>query len=236
MRTDTIRYKDGDVELEGFCAFKKKKDGARPAVLVAHAWGGLGDLERDKARALAKLGYVGFALDLYGAGKRGSGPEENAKLMQPFLDDRALLRRRMLAALEAARALEVADAKRIGAIGFCFGGLCVLDLARSGADVRGVVSFHGLLGAPDGASKAQIRAKVLVLHGHDDPLVPKEQFDRFTAEMTERGVDWQVHQYGATMHAFTNPNANDRAFGTVYDEKADRRSWIAMKDFFEEVL
>ncbi len=128
------------------------------------------------------------------------------------------------------------DPHRIGAIGFCFGGLCVLDLARSGAAVRGVVAFHGLLqGAPKVPSET-ISAKVLVLHGHDDPFAPPEQLAAFCREMTEAGADWQVHVYGRTQHAFTNPAANDPKLGTVYNETADRRSWLAMQGLFDEVL
>lgn len=236
MRTETISYSEGGQELEGFVAYDESKSGKRPVVLVSHAWGGPGDFEFNKARALAELGYVGFALDVYGAGRRGSNPDENAKLMTPFMEDRALLRRRMQAALETACGLELADSSRVGAIGFCFGGLCVLDLARGGADVRGVVSFHGLFAPAEGIPNEKIRAKLLCLHGHDDGFVPKEQFDGFTEELTAAGADWQIHQYGHTLHAFTNPDANDREFGTLYDAAADRRSWIAMRNFFEEVL
>ena len=233
MHTETILYKEGDQELEGYCAWDDSIEGPRPAVLVSHAWGGPGDFERGKAEALAELGYVGFALDVYGKGKRGDNPDVNSKLMAPFLEDRALLERRMHAGLDAVRGVATVDSARVGAIGFCFGGLCVLDLARSAADVRGVVSFHGLLGGREGMA-TDIKSKVLVLHGHDDGFVPKEQFDEFCAEMTTAGADWQIHQYGGTVHAFTNPNANDPEFGTVYNQDADRRSWITMKNFFEE--
>lgn len=236
VKTEAFTYRDGDVELEGFAAYDAEIRGRRPGVLVSHAWGGPLEFERGRARALAELGYVGLAIDLYGVGKRGSGPEENARLMQPFLDDRSLLRRRITAGLDALRRLDSVDPDRLGAIGYCFGGLCVLDLARSGADLRGVVSFHGLLDAPRGVEAKRIRAKVLVLHGHDDPLVSAESFNAFTREMTEGAADWQIHQYGHTAHAFTNPEANDRAGGIVYSATADRRSWIAMRNFFEEIF
>lgn len=236
MKTQTVIYKDGETELEGTIAWDETKPGPRPAVLVSHAWGGQGEFEQQKARDLAELGYVGFALDVYGRGKRGDTAEVNAKLMSPFLEDRALLERRMRLATEAVRAQEVCDAKRVAAIGFCFGGLCVLDLARSGSDVRGVVSFHGLLGGREGMDRNEISAKVLVLHGHDDGFVPAEQFDDFCKEMTDSKADWQIHQYGHTMHAFTNPSANDPDFGTVYEPKAARRSWQSMKDFLEEAF
>jgi dienelactone hydrolase len=156
--------------------------------------------------------------------------------MQPFLEDRALLQRRMKLALETVRRLERVDKDRVAAIGFCFGGLCVLDLARTGADLRGVVSFHGLLKPPGNTQGNKIQAKVLVLHGHDDPMVPVEDVVALERELTEAGADWQVHVYGHTMHAFTNPKANDPNFGTVYNPVADRRSWLAMQNFLEEIF
>src|SRR5690606_24908061 len=152
----------------------------------------------------AQLGYAAFAIDLYGEGRTGTSPEENAALMQPLVQDRALLAQRMNNALTALAGQPQVDRNRIGAMGYCFGGLCVLDLARSGADVRGVVSLHGAL-KPSGLPAAPIRAKVLVLHGHDDPLVPLEEVIAFQNEMTAAKVDWQLHAYGGTMHAFTNP-------------------------------
>ncbi len=235
MLEQRMTYRDSDTELEGFLACPEGA-GRRPAVLVVHAWGGLRDFERDRARALAQLGYAGFALDMYGVGKRGNNPDENARLMQPFLDDRTLVLRRLEAALRTVRGLPQVDPSRVAAMGFCFGGLCVLDLARSGADVRGVVSFHGILSLPPGPGRAPIRAKVLALHGQDDPLVPPEQVATFMKEMSEAGVDWQLHAYGDTVHAFTEPMANDKAHGVAYSAAADRRSAAAMKDFFAEVL
>lgn len=236
VQTREVEYFDGDVRLLGFLAFDDAVSVPMPAVLVAHMWGGREAFVCDKARALAALGYAGFALDLYGAAKVGSGPEENARLMQPFLEDRALLQRRMHLALETVRRLEMVDRGRIAAIGFCFGGLCVLDLARTGADVKGVVSFHGLLKPPGNTKGTKILAKVLVLHGHDDPMVPVEDVVALERELTEAGADWQVHVYGHTMHAFTNPNANDPNIGTVYHPLANRRSWIAMRNFLEEIF
>ncbi len=235
MATERIIYREGGDEFEAFLAYDESRKGRLPAVLISHAWAGQGDFEREKCERLAELGYVGIALDNYGVGKRGTTKEENAALMGPLVEDRALLRRRLLAGFEAARGHERVDGERMGAIGFCFGGLCTLDLARSGADLRGVVSFHGIL-LPNGLPSETIRAKMLVLHGHDDPMVPPDQVAAFMAEMDERSVDWQVHQYGNTMHAFTNPEANDVEFGTVYEPKADRRSWSSMRDFFDEVF
>ncbi|MFA6051579.1 MAG: dienelactone hydrolase family protein [Methylobacter sp.] len=234
--SNTVGYLDGDVLLEAFFAFDDSFSTRRPAVLINHAWGGRDDFVAEKAKKLAALGYVGFAVDMYGKGILGSGPEENMKLMQPFMADRAMLQKRMKAALYAVTLLPWVDDSKIAAIGFCFGGLCSLDLARTGADLEGVVSFHGLLGAPDNTQGTAVKAKVLALCGHDDPLVPVEQVLAFQQEMTEAGADWQMHVYGHTMHAFTNPVANDPAFGTVYQADADRRSWIAMENFLAEIF
>lgn len=234
--SNTVGYTDGDVLLEAFFAFDDSFSDRRPAVLINHAWGGRDDFVAEKAKKLAALGYFGFAVDMYGKGILGSSPEQNAKLMQPLMDDRAMLQQRMKAALYAVRLLPWVDDSKIAAIGFCFGGLCSLDLARTGADLKGVVSFHGLLGAPDNTKSIAIKAKILALHGHDDPLVPVEQVIAFEQEMTKAGADWQLHTYGNTMHAFTNPVANDPAFGTVYQSDADRRSWIAMENFLSEVF
>lgn len=234
--SNTVSYLDEDVLLEGFFAYDADLEGPRPVVLIHHAWGGRDEFVADKAKKLAELGYLGFATDMYGKGVLGSSPEENTKLMQPFMENRAKLQQRLHAALRAVKLMPWADNGRIAAIGFCFGGLCALDLARTGVDICGVVSFHGLLGAPDNLPNPQIKAKVLVLHGHDDPMVPPEQVLALQTELTAAGADWQVHAYGNTMHAFTNPIANDPGFGTVYEPAADRRSWQAMQYFLAEIF
>ena len=231
-----IEYEHDGVLLEGFLAYDDSNQGPLPAVLISHAWAGRSDFECDKARELAKLGYAGFALDLYGKGVLGSGPEENGKLMQPLVQDRGLLQARMTRSLETLRAQAVVDKKRVAAMGFCFGGLCVLDLARTGTDIRGVVSFHGLFTAPGNTAGTKIKAKVLALHGHEDPMVPVDSVVELETELTEAGADWQIHVYGGTMHAFTNPQANDPGFGTVYNPDADRRSWRSLLDFLDEVM
>lgn len=234
--SNTVAYMDDDTVLEAFFAYDDSISGRRPAVLINHAWGGRDPFVHDKAVKLAELGYLGFALDMYGKSILGSGPEENAKLMQPFIDNRKTLVKRIEAALAAVKLMPWVDDARIAAIGFCFGGLCVLDLARSGADIRGVVSFHGLLFPPAPSESNRIKAKVLALHGHDDPMVPVEQVVAFEQEMTRAGADWQLHSYGNTLHAFTNPVANNPDFGTVYQKDADRRSWQSMRNFLDEVL
>ena len=234
--SNTVVYLDGDVVLEAFFAFDDALSGRRPAVLINHTWVGRDDFVAEKATKLATLGYVGFAVDMYGKGVLGTGPEQNMKLMQPFMADRAMLQQRMKAALAAVKLMPWVDDNKIAAIGFCFGGLCSLDLARTGADIKGVVSFHGLLIPPGNTQSNVIKAKVLALHGRDDPLVPTEQVLAFEQEMTEAGADWQLHSYGNTLHGFTNPLANDPDFGAVYQPDADRRSWTAMQNFLAEIF
>ena len=234
--SNTVGYLDGDVLLEAFFAFDDALSGRRPAVLINHAWAGRDDFVAEKAKKLAALGYVGFAVDMYGKGVLGSSNEENAQLMQPFMDNRQMLQKRMQAALYAVKLMPWVDDSQVAAIGFCFGGLCALDLARTGADLKGVVSFHGLLGAPGNTQDCAVKAKILALHGHDDPLVPASQVLAFEQEMTDAGADWQLHAYGNTRHAFTNPVANNPDFGTVYQPDADRRSWLMMENFLTEVF
>lgn len=235
LKTELIEYRDGDTLLEGFCAYDDKHK-KRPAILVCHDWSGKNDFACEKATKLTELGYVGFALDMYGKGKTGTTTEEKTALMQPLAQDRKKLQKRILAAFDFVKTLEPVDAKKIGAIGFCFGGLCVLDLARTGADLTAVVSFHGLLAAPPGASDEQIKAKILVLHGYLDPMVTPDKITTFGEEMTHAKVDWQLYIYGQALHAFTNPKANDPQMGLIYDRQTDQRSWIAMKEFFRETL
>ena len=234
--SNTVNYLDGGTLLQAFFAYDDAFEGRRPAVLISHAWGGRDEFVNKKAKQLAELGYFAFALDMYGQGVLGANPEENAALMQPFMDDRDKLQQRIDAALYALRLLPWVDDNKIAAIGFCFGGLCVLDLARMGADIKGVVSFHGLLNAPEIKATKSVQAKVLALHGHDDPMATDEQVKAFCQEMTDLKVDWQLHQYGNTVHAFTNPVANNPSFGTVYNEIADKRSWQSMKNFLAEVF
>jgi dienelactone hydrolase len=234
--SNTIDYLDQDVLLEGFFAFDDAIEGMRPVVLIHHAWGGRDEFVADKARKLAEMGYLAFATDMYGKGIRGASSDENAQLMQPFMQDRAKLQARLLAALRTVKLMPWADNNKVAAMGFCFGGLCALDLARTGADILGVVSFHGLLIPPENIPDPHVKAKILVLHGHEDPMAPPEQVLALQNEMTKAGADWQVHVYGGTMHAFTNPVANDPAFGTVYQPSADRRSWQAMQNFFSEIF
>ena len=235
VRTQSIEYRDGKELFEAEMAWDDAAPGPQPGVLISHAWAGRGDFEGRKARLLAEQGYVGFALDLYGKGIRGGSIEENRALIKPFMDNRSMLQRRMQLALDQLRSQNQVDAAKTGAIGFCFGGLCVLDLARSGADIGGVVSFHGLLTPPGNTSDKRIQARVLVMHGWDDPMARPEQLVALGNELTSMKADWQIHAFGNAMHAFTNPAANDADFGTVYQADADRRSWQLTQSFFAEL-
>ena len=237
MHTQTIDYRDNDaVVLQAYVAYEDSTKQKRPVVLIAHAWCGRDDFFSEKARHLAKLGYVGFAMDVYGKGVLGDGPETSRKLMQSLMEDRKTLLQRLTAGLETAKQVEVVDKAKIAAMGYCFGGLCVLDLARSGADLKGVVSFHGLLQASKEIPAKNIKAKVLALHGHDDPMVPTDRVLEFEKEMTDAKVDWQFHVFGGAMHAFTNPKANDFKIGTVYNPQAEKRSWLEAIQFFREIF
>lgn len=220
----------------GFIAYNKECFVPRPAVMVVHDWGGRGNDVCNKAIQLAKLGYIGFAVDVYGQAQLAFDKEEKRALMTPFVNDRQLLIKRIKSAFDLLTELPQVDKKNIAAIGYCFGGLCVLDLARFGVDVRGVVSFHGVLKASEEELYVPISAKILVLHGYDDPLVTPEQVNQFAVEMTARRADWQIHMYGNTAHSFTNPLANDDEMGLHYNELADRRSWQMAEAFLKEVF
>jgi dienelactone hydrolase len=233
----TIEYKDGDVVCEGYLAKPAGVAGKRPGVLVVHEWMGLGDFAKGKADALAALGYVAFAADVYGKGVRPKDTKEAGAQAGKWKGDRPAFRKRVRAALDAMLADPNVDASHVAAIGFCFGGTGVLELGRSGAPVHGIVTFHGGLDSPTSDDGKNVRGKVLVLHGADDTNVPPPQVAAFVDEMRKGKVDWQMVQYGNAVHSFTNPAAgNDNAKGAAYNEAADRRSWQAMKDFFAEVL
>jgi dienelactone hydrolase len=237
LLTQTVEYREGEVVLEGYLAYDDEVQGKRPGVLVVHEWYGLNDFARGKADALAQIGYVAFAADIYGKGVRARDGQEAAKLAGQYKADRKLLRERAAAALEVLRKHELVDARHLAAIGFCFGGTTVLELARSGARLNGVVSFHGGLDTPKPEDAKEIKAKVLVLHGGDDPYVPPKDVQALWDEMAKARVDYQVVVYGGAVHSFTNPAAgNDPSKGAAYDETAARRSWEAMRVFFAELF
>ena len=236
MQGIIFEYHDGDVRCQGEYFAPPEQDRPLPVVLVVHAWDGLGDEVRGKASRLAGEGYIAFAIDVHGEGTFHTDFNRVHDILAPYMTDRALLLGRLSAAVEAAATIPGADATRIGVMGYCFGGTCALDLARSGGPaVKAAVSFHGLLSA-NGLETTPISAPVLVLHGQDDPMAPPEAVLEFEREMTERQADWQLVSYGHTMHGFTRPAANMPDRGVLYNQKADTRSWQAMLNFFAEVL
>jgi dienelactone hydrolase len=237
IQTKTVEYKQGNTTLEGFTAYDDAIKGARPGVLVVHQWMGLTDYEKHRAEMLAQLGYVAFCADIYGKGVRPQNTAEAGAQAGKYKSDRRLLRARVNAGLDALRQQPLVDPKRVAAIGYCFGGTTVLELARSGADLNGVVSFHGGLDSPTPADGKNIKCKVLALAGADDPFQKPEDLAAFEKEMRDAKVDWQIDFYGGAVHAFTQPNAgNDNSKGAAYNERADKRSWEAMKQFFAEIF
>ncbi len=238
MHTGLFSYFDGEAELEGYLALPSEQSGAKvPVVLMAHAWAGQDEFARSRAHMLAELGYIGFAIDVFGKGRRGETPEQNSALMTPWMQDRAALRTRLLAAVSAARGFESGDPERLGVIGNCFGGLCALDLARANAPgLRAAVAFHGLFTPPNLGAQPSIKAKVLALHGFDDPLATPDAMVEFERELTAAHADWQLVAYGATSHAFTNPRAHDHANGMFYREVIANRAYGAMRTLLAEAL
>lgn len=237
MLSEYLEYAEGSTTCEAYVSYDDLDRYKKPCVLIAHAWGGQTDFERKKADDLAKLGYVGFAMDIYGKGKRGNSMEENAKLMQPYMDDRELLLKRLKAALDAAEKLPYVDAKKIAIMGYCFGGLCSLDLARSSDPrLKAAVSFHGLFDPPKLGKQKEITAKVLILHGYDDPMAKPDSMVGVAKELTDAKADWQIHAYGGVVHAFTNPEANMPDNGIMYNKAAAHRSWTAARNFFDDIF
>ncbi len=237
VKTRVIEYKQGDTVLEGYLAWDDTHHAKRPGILVVHEWTGLGPYVKKRAEMLAKLGYVAFAADIYGKGIRPATPAEAARVATIYKDDRPLMRARVKAGLDTLKAQKYVDLSRLAAIGYCFGGTTVLELARDGADVIGTVSFHGGLSTPTPRDAKNIKGKVLALHGADDPFVKPDEVAAFEDEMRKGGVDWQLNSYGGAVHSFTNREAgNDNSKGAAYNEKADKRSWEAMKVFFAEIF
>lgn len=236
IHTETVDYKQGDTTLEGFLAYDDSISGKRPGVLVVHQWLGLTDYEKRRATMLAQLGYVAFCADIYGKGVRPKDVSEAGALAGKYKSDRALLRARVNAGLDVLKKNELVDTKRVAAIGYCFGGTTVIELARSGADLNGVVSFHGGLDSPTPADGKNIKCKVLALAGADDPFQKPDDLTAFESEMRDSKVDWQIVFYGGAVHAFTQPDPGFVNAGAKYNEKADKRSWQAMKDFFAEIF
>mgnify|MGYP001278424289 CR=1 FL=1 len=237
IKTEIVEYKQEGVVLEGFLAWDAKLAAKRPGVVVVHDWMGLGDGVKSRAVELAKLGYVTFAADIYGKGIHPADAKAAGDLAGLYKKDRLLLRRRAQAALTILKKHKAVDTSRLAVMGYCFGGTAALELARSGAEMKGVVSFHGGLDSPTPQDAKNIKGKILALHGADDPFVPAEQVKAFEDEMRAGGVNWELVKYSKAVHAFTNPQAgNDNAKGAAYNAEADRRSWQAMQNFFNEIF
>jgi dienelactone hydrolase len=237
IRFQPVEYRQGDTVLEGFLVQDDAAVGKRPGVLVVHQWKGLGEYEKKRAEMLARLGYNVFCVDIYGKGVRPATREAAAAEAGKYKANRALLKERVRAGFDVLRQDPSTDLHRLAAIGYCFGGTTVLELARSGAELGGVVSFHGGLGTLHPEEARNIRCKVLALHGADDPNVPRKEVEGFEDEMRNGGVDWRLVAYGGAVHSFTDWNAgNDNSTGAAYNKKADERSWEAMKAFFVEIF
>ena len=234
IKTRPIEYKDGKTKCIGYLAWDDNRADPLPCVLINHAWHGLDGFAMDQAVQMAALGYVGFALDNYGDGALPETDEEKASMMGALKDDRAVLLKRLKAGYKAAAQLDEVDEDYMAAIGYCFGGLCTLDMARAGLNLHAAVSFHGLLDLPEGLPKKKCKASVLACHGWDDPLATPDVVKAFGEDMAERKCDWQLHAYGQVVHSFTNPEANSPKQGSAYNELATRRATNAMLDLLAE--
>jgi dienelactone hydrolase len=232
MHKTYIPYSDLEISLEAFVAHEE--GGKRPCVILCHAWAGRDAFICERAEWIASLGYVGFAVDLYGKGVLGRSKEENLALKQPFLDDRRFLLRRIRAAFDVVKALPHVDSARIAVLGFGFGGVAALDLARSGAELKGAISAYGHFSPPQ--EVVGIKAKVLALHGYEDRFVKAHEVAAFESEMNSAGVDWQLHIFGGAMHAFTNPHANDPEFGVLYHPSSAARAMSKIETFLKEIF
>ena len=238
--TKDVDYKSGDTKLKGYIAYDNAKEGKRPGVIVVHEWWGLNDYSRSRAKQLAELGYVGLAIDMYGDGKMAEHPDNAAKFMNEALSNMETFQKRFEAGVELLKSQPQTDPEHIAAIGYCFGGKTVLEMARAGEDLDAVVSFHGILATENPAKKETVKAKILAFNGGDDPFVPQEQIDGFKKEMQESGVDYTFVVYPGVKHSFTNPGATEVGkkydLPLVYDEEADKASWVQTQKFLKEVF
>lgn len=238
MHTEIITYHDGEVTCKGFLAYDETRREPQPTVLVVHAFDGITDFIRDYAAQIVKAGYAAFCVDMYGEGATADTLDGCMALVMPFFKDRALLQQRILAGFVACHNLDIVDATRIAALGFCFGGTACLDLARSGADVKGVISLHGNLLPPEGVPDSKITAKVLILHGYDDPQCGHDQLPVLADELNAKQVDWQFVYFSHTQHAYTDPHAADIGgpeMGRVYNADSARRAWKYCHLFLAEI-
>jgi dienelactone hydrolase len=236
LKTELVDYKQGDATLEGYMAYDDSFTGKRPGILVVHEWKGLNDYAKRRANMLAQLGYIAFAADIYGKGVHPQTVAEAGAMAGKFKSDRALLRARVRVGLDVLKAIPNVDVTNLAAIGYCFGGTAVLELARSGADVKGIVSFHGGLSSPTPQDARNIKAKILALHGAADPFVKADEVAAFEKEMTDAKVNYRLIKYPGAMHGFTNPDNQNVPPGALYNEAADKASWIEMQKFFKEIF
>lgn len=240
LHTEEIKYSANGQTLKGYIAYDKKIQEKRPGVLVVHEWWGHNEYVRKRARMLAKMGYTAFALDMYGDGKQAAHPEEAGQFAEEVRRNQDEAKRRFMAAVNLLRSHDTVRPDQIAAIGYCFGGGVVLHMARVGADLVGVVSFHGSLATDSPAQPGAVKARVLVLHGADDPFIPPEQVEQFKQEMENAGVDYQFVAYPGVKHSFTNPEADRYAkefnMPVKYDKEADRQSWSEMQAFFRSLF
>jgi dienelactone hydrolase len=237
VKTEVVEYRSGETLLQGYLSYNPSLKGKRPGVLIIHDWMGVSDYTKMRAEQLAALGYVALTADIYGKGIRPKNAEEASQEAGKYYKDRQLLRSRARAGLDELARQGVVDGGNLAVMGYCFGGGAALELARSGAPVKGTVSFHGSLATPTPEDAKNIKGKVLVLHGADDPFVKQEDVKGLMDEMRAAGVDWQLVQYSGAVHSFTDKRAgSENSKGAAYNEAADRRSWQAMRNFFEEVL
>lgn len=237
IHTETVAYKIGNNSFEGYLAYDQSVQGTRPGIVIFHQWMGIQPYERMRAEQLAKLGYVAFVPDIFGKGVRPSTAEAARAEIGKYYQDRDLMRERANAGLEQLENNKLVDPNRVAAIGYCFGGTVALELARSGVNLAGVVSFHGNPEPRNLEEGKNIKGKVLVLHGAADPNISPEALTSFEKEMDAAKIDWQLVEYGGVVHGFTDPhNTGDASTGLAYNEKADKRSWGAMRQFFDEIF
>jgi len=235
--TEDVEYKIGDVTLQGYIAYDNSITAKRPGILIIHQWKGLTDYEKMRARQLAELGYFAFAADIYGKGVRPTTSEEARKEAGKYYANLNLYRERLSAGLNELKMQPLVDVNKIAAIGYCFGGGGVLELARSGADIKGVVSFHGSLGTDNPDDAKNIKCRILVQTGAIDPNVTDAEVTAFKKEMEDAKVDYVLTEYSGAVHSFTMESAgNDISKGSAYNKNADQRSWDAMKKFFSEIF
>ena len=231
VRTEVFEQWHDDVCCRGFLAYPNDAK-VVPAVMIVHDWSGCNQLVKDRATEFASNGYVAYAVDMYGMGQVGQSNEEKQELMMSILPNRQRLAARLNLFLDKLRSLPQVAPNNLFAIGFCFGGLCVLDLARSGAKLNGVVSFHGLLSSPPKGAEKHMVAEILVLHGYEDPMVKPADVMQFCDEMSARTAKWEVDMFSHTKHSFTNPEAHDLQNGLVYDANVAKKAFTAMHAFF----